>query len=79
MTCRQSFPTYCGLVRRTNFFFGLKGAHTSVTDKIFKYFFHHCILGGENIFKYIFTPVYWGENKYLNIFLLPFIGERKNI
>ena len=30
-------------------------------------------------FKFIFTPVYWGENKSLNLFSLPFIGERKYI
>ena len=32
----------------------------------------------KNKFKFIFTPVYWGENKSLNLFSLPFIGEREN-
>ena len=31
----------------------------------------------ENIFKFISTPVYWGEKNILNMFSLPFIGERK--
>ena len=34
-------------------------------------------IGGENIFEFIFTPVYWGEKIYLNLFSLPFVGERK--
>ena len=33
----------------------------------------------ENKFKFIFTPVYWGEKIYLNLFSLPFNGERKYI
>ena len=38
-------------------------------EKIFKYFFHHRILGGENIFKYNFSPQkYGGENKFKFIF-----------
>ena len=40
---------------------------TSVNGKIFKYFFHHRILGGENIFKYIFYK-YVGENIFKYIF-----------
>ena len=28
----------------------------------------------ENIFKFIFTPVYWGEKINSNSFSLPFIG-----
>ena len=51
----------------------------SVKEKIFEYFFHHRILEGENKFKDIFTPVYWGEKINLNIFSLPFFGERKFI
>ena len=47
----------------------------SVKEKIFKYIFHHRILGGENIFKYIFTTVFWGENIYLNIFSPPKYGS----
>ena len=55
--------------------------------KIFKYNFSPPYLfffgggggGRENKSKYIFTPVYWGEKIYLNIFSLLFIGERKNI
>ena len=31
----------------------------------------------ENKFKFIFTPVYWGEKKNLDLFLLPLIGEIK--
>ena len=30
----------------------------SVKENIFNFFFHHRILGGENIFKYIFTTVF---------------------
>ena len=33
----------------------------------------------ENKFEFIFTPVYWGEKIYLNLFSLPFIGGRKYI
>ena len=51
----------------------------SVKEKIFKYFFHHRILGGENIFKYIFTTVFWGEKIYLNIFSPPYFGGKKYI
>ena len=53
----------------------------SVKEKIFEYFFHHRILGGENIFKYIFTTVFWGEKIYLNIFSPPFffLGGGENI
>ena len=43
------------------------------------YFFFGGGGGGENKFKCIFTPVYWGEKINLNIFSLPFIGERKYI
>ena len=60
-------------------------------------YFHSRLLGRENIFEFIFTPVYWGgggrkyswiyfhsrllggENIYLNLFSLPFIGERRYI
>ena len=28
----------------------------------------------ENTFEFIFTPVYWGEKIYSNLFSLPFIG-----
>ena len=35
-------------------------------EKIFKYFFHRRILGGENIFKYIFTTVFLGEKIYFH-------------
>ena len=45
--------------------------------KYLNIYFHHRILGGENKFEYIFTPVYWGEKMNLNIFSLLFIGERK--
>ena len=31
------------------------------------------------MFKFIFTPVCWGEKIYSNLFSLPFIGERKYI
>ena len=51
----------------------------SVKEKIFKYFFHHHILGGENIFKYIFTTVFWGEEIYSNLFSPPYFGGRKEI
>ena len=47
-------------------------------EKIFKYLFSPPYFGGENKFKYIFfNPVYWGEKINLNIFSLPFIGVRK--
>ena len=36
--------------------------------KYLNIFFHHRILGGENIFKYIFTTVFCWEKIYLNIF-----------
>ena len=42
-------------------------------------FFHHRILEGENIFKYIFTTVFWGEKIYLNIFSPPYFVGRKYI
>ena len=42
-------------------------------------YFHSRLLGGENIFEFIFTPVYCGEKTYLNLFSLPFVGERKYI
>ena len=29
--------------------------------------------------KFIFTPINWGEKIYLNIYSLPFVGERKYI
>ena len=51
----------------------------SVKEKIFRYFFHHRILGGGNIFKYIFTTVFWGEKIYLNIFSPPYFWGRKYI
>ena len=52
---------------------------SSVKEKISKKKFHHRILGGENIFKYIFTPVYWGKKIYLNLFSTPYFWGRKYI
>ena len=43
----------------------------SVKEKIFKYFFHHRIFGGENKFKYIFSPKNTVVKIYLNIFSPP--------
>ena len=68
-------------------------SHVRWKEKIFKYFFHHLLLGekiylnlfsppyfvGKNIFKYIFTTVFWGEKIYLNIFSPPYFGGRKYI
>ena len=45
--------------------------------QILKYSFYHGILGGENIFKFTFTPVYWGEKINLNLCSLQFIGDRE--
>ena len=36
-------------------------------------------MGGENIFKYIFTTIFWGEKIYLNIFSPPYFVGRKYI
>ena len=51
----------------------------SVKEKIFKKKIHHRILGGENIFKYIFTTVFCWEKIYLNIFSPPYFVGRKYI
>ena len=56
----------------------------STMDQVWKrkylnIFFHHRILGGENIFEYIFTTVFWGEKIYLNIFSPPYFVGRKYI
>ena len=54
--------------------------------KMYIYIFHHRILGGENKFECIFTPVYWGEKFtffgekiYLNLFSPPYFWGRKHI
>ena len=52
---------------------------SSVKENIFKYFFRHRSLGGENIFKYIFTTVFCWEKIYLNIFSPPYFVGRKYI
>ena len=44
----------------------------SVKEKIFKYLFHHRILRGENIFKYVLTTIFLGEKIYLNLFSPPY-------
>ena len=48
-------------------------------EKLFKYFFHHRILRGENIFKYIFSPQNTMVKIYLNIILPSKYGGEKNI
>ena len=45
-------------------------------EEIFEYLFSPPYFlggGGENKFKYIFTPVHWGEKINLDLFSLPFI------
>ena len=40
-------------------------------------YFHHYILLGENIFKYIFTTIFLGKRIYLNTFSPPYFRGRK--
>ena len=47
--------------------------------KYVQIYFHSRLLGRENIFRYIFTPVYWGEKIYLDIFFQPLEKEGKYI
>ena len=51
----------------------------SVKEKILKYFFHHRILRGKDIFKFIFTTVFLREKIYLNTFSPPYFWGRKYI
>ena len=64
----------------SSFFFAF---HICITmDQVWKriylnIFFHHYILGGENIFRYIFTTVFcWGENIFKYIFTTVFCWEK---
>ena len=47
--------------------------------KYIQIYFHHHILGGENIFKYIFTTLFLGEKIYLNVFSPPYFWGREYI
>ena len=41
------------------------------------FYFHSRLLVRWNKFKFNFTPFYWEEKINLDLFSLPFIGERK--